>query len=68
MTIYSKISANLSDIITTLINDDSRISEPALQEELMEMYLIIGSLLKRNFNSADSNHSEQFYIFTNGEP
>lgn len=56
MPVYSKVSANFSEIITTLINEESRVTEPALQEELMEMYLIIGSLLKRNFNNAA--HSE----------
>lgn len=58
MPVHSKLTANFSDIITTLINEESPVSEPALQEELMEMYLIIGSLLKRNFNNADSLHSE----------
>lgn len=58
MPVYSKISASFSDIITTLINEETRVSEQALQEELMEMYLIIGSLLKRNFNSSESDQSE----------
>jgi len=57
MQVYSKISASLSDIITTLLSDESRISEEALQEELMEMYLIIGSLLKRSFHKTDSGDS-----------
>lgn len=58
MQVYSKISASLSDIITTLLNDGSRISEEALQEELMEMYLIVGSLLKRNFHNTDYGNTE----------
>jgi len=51
MPTYTVINEKFSDIIQLLMHDDAYISDQANQEELMEMYLIIGSLLKWRFKS-----------------
>lgn len=54
MPTYTTVSDHFTELITTLINEESTISDPASQEELLDMYLTIGALLKWKFGSGNS--------------
>jgi hypothetical protein len=49
MPAYITVSGHFSDIISTLINEKVSLDDPIKKEEIMEMYLIIGSLLQLKY-------------------
>lgn len=54
MPAYTTVSEQFTELISTLIKEESTISDPASQEELLDMYLTIGALLKWKFGSDNS--------------
>lgn len=54
MPAYTTVSEHFTELISTLIQEESTISDPASQEELLDMYLTIGALLKWKFGSDNS--------------
>lgn len=54
MPTYTAVSEHFTELIRTLIDRDDPISDPVSQEELLDMYLTIGALLKWKFGSGYS--------------
>ncbi len=51
---YTAVSEHFTELIHTLVDGNEPISDPVSQEELMDMYLTIGALLKWKFGSDNS--------------
>lgn len=60
MPTYTVVSEHFTELIHTLIDRDDPISDPVSQEELLDMYLTIGALLKWKFGSDNSVVHDEF--------